>query len=209
MSLAEVLRILLDRNFGQKREAGIVGRGVDDHRIARGLDALLVEQRGQRLERIDQGVERRVPVGGALHDHDLFRLQREFLAEGVGGLNRSGPAAGRAGSARWPAAVRGRPTGLRPGPASPPGRVWPARLARASPKAQALLRVPGWPAEPGWRGRRRLGEGNPGKRDGCERDQRDQGRAERADTVHSGILHPIKRRVPADARQKAQRFPNT
>src|SRR6266851_8403418 len=42
--LGEVLRVLFDRDFGQKREAGIVRRGIDDHRIARGLDALLVEQ---------------------------------------------------------------------------------------------------------------------------------------------------------------------
>src|SRR5882724_3900403 len=32
--LGQVLRVLLDRNFGEKRKTGIVGRGVDDHRIA-------------------------------------------------------------------------------------------------------------------------------------------------------------------------------
>src|SRR6267143_7120844 len=42
--LGEVLRVLFDRDFGQKREAGIVRRRIDDHRISRGLDALLVEQ---------------------------------------------------------------------------------------------------------------------------------------------------------------------
>ena len=42
----------------------------------------------QRLEGIDQGVERRIPVGGAFEDHDRLRLQRDLLAKGVGGLHR-------------------------------------------------------------------------------------------------------------------------
>src|SRR5882757_1684074 len=32
--LGQVLRVLLDRNFGEERKTGIVGRSVDDHRIA-------------------------------------------------------------------------------------------------------------------------------------------------------------------------------
>ena len=32
--LGQVLRVLLDRDLGQEGEAGVVGRGVDDHRIA-------------------------------------------------------------------------------------------------------------------------------------------------------------------------------
>ena len=42
--LTQILWLLLDRYFRKIREAGIVGRGVDDHRIAGRLDALLVEQ---------------------------------------------------------------------------------------------------------------------------------------------------------------------
>src|SRR6266436_686026 len=49
-----------------------VGRRIDDHRIARGLDALLVEQGCQRPERIDQGVERRIPAGVAPDDDNCF-----------------------------------------------------------------------------------------------------------------------------------------
>src|SRR5262245_42508592 len=88
--LGHALRLLVDGNFGQEGEAGVVGRGVDDHRIAGGLDALLVEQGGQRLERLDQGVERRIPIGGALGDQHFLGRQRKFLAEGVGGLDGGG-----------------------------------------------------------------------------------------------------------------------
>jgi hypothetical protein len=42
--LTQVLWLLLDRYLRKVCETGIVGRGVDDHRIAGRLDALLVEQ---------------------------------------------------------------------------------------------------------------------------------------------------------------------
>src|SRR5258707_4988154 len=42
--LGQILRILIDRHFREVGEAGIVGGGIDDHRIACRLDALLVEQ---------------------------------------------------------------------------------------------------------------------------------------------------------------------
>src|SRR6185312_7313297 len=82
--------LLVDRDFREEGEPGIVRRGVDDHRIAGRLDVLLVEQGGQGLERIDQGVERRIPIGAALEDHHRLGRQRDLLAEGIGGLNRRG-----------------------------------------------------------------------------------------------------------------------
>src|SRR3979411_539555 len=49
--LGEVLRILFARDFRKVREAGIVRGGVDDHRIAGWIDALIVENARPRIGR--------------------------------------------------------------------------------------------------------------------------------------------------------------
>ena len=79
------LRRLGDRNAGLELEAGVVGRGIDRHRGAGGLHALLVERVVDLLERLDQRLESRIPVGRALAEHDGLRCQRHILAERIGG----------------------------------------------------------------------------------------------------------------------------
>ena len=183
--LGQVLRLLVDRDLGQEREAGIVGRGVDDHGIARCLDALLVEQPGQRLERIDQGVEGRVPIGGALHDHHFLGLKRELLAEGVGGLDAGGRRRGRRG--RGSSAV-GASAGDLVSAGGGTGTAGGGVRGRGQPTGSGpeRLRVPAIE-----RVRPRQAQAPSG--------ERDEGRTESVDTVHSGILHPTlswQRRVP-------------
>ncbi len=70
VALRQLLRLLGDRHRGLELEAGVVRLGVDRHGRAGALDALLVQQRIDRLERIDQVVERLVPGAVALQIDD-------------------------------------------------------------------------------------------------------------------------------------------
>ena len=103
VAFRRVVRRCRDRHRGPNVEAGVVGLGVDRHRRAGRLDALLVEIFVERLEGVDQRVE------GAL-SHLLWPLQvddgalrqRHLLAEGVARLQRRR----RAGRRRRRGAVR-------------------------------------------------------------------------------------------------------
>src|SRR5581483_6003633 len=86
--LRQVLRLLADRNLRKIRKAGVVSGRVDDHRIAGGLAALLLQRGRKRLQGRNQRLIGGVPVRGALGGDDRLRGQRDLLAEGVGGLNR-------------------------------------------------------------------------------------------------------------------------
>src|SRR6188508_2933866 len=91
------LRRLGDRNAGLELEAGVIGRGIDRHRGPGGLHALLVERLVELLERLDQRVEGRIPVGRALAEHEGLRRQHHVLAERIGGprLARRGRGLGK------------------------------------------------------------------------------------------------------------------
>ena len=117
------------------------------------------------LNEFEQGVERRIPVGAALGDDDGFRRQRDFLAERIGGLNRSRePGAGPPGvcprRAVQPGLRRGRGSGGRRRRGGSPREALPAAIAPVRRQNAAM------------------------KCRGC-RDQRDQGKAEKAEAIHS------------------------
>src|SRR3974390_2454048 len=105
--IGQILRLLIDRNLGQIGESGIVGGGVDDHRIAGWLDALFVEECRQGLQGRDQRVECCIPIGRAFDLDHRFRRQRNLLAKGVGGADRRGSRWRGRGSSRGRRSGRG------------------------------------------------------------------------------------------------------
>ena len=143
-----------------------------------------------------------VPVGAALHDHHRLRLQRDLLAERIGGLHRRRAAAAagrRRGSAAAAGGVGGRAAGGLAGSAGwwPPARRRGRRragLPGSAPEAGRRRRSRAW--RPAWMARRRSAATAPagagaGEASSSRRSAPTSGAGEKIDAVHSVVSQAV------------------